>query len=292
MSTESPSTEHTALDTYTAQQLVQALVLDQSSAAQAVARAGGQLVAVIDAAVPRLAAGGRLIYVGAGTSGRLGVLDATELNPTFSWPVERALGIIAGGLPALTSAVEGAEDDAAKGAADIKALSPTAQDVVFLLSAAGNAAYVLAACAVARQAGALTVGITNNEGSALHRAAELPVLLLTGPELISGSTRLKAGTAQKIALNTLSSAIMVRLGKVYGNLMVDLRATNSKLQARALKLTMLASGADEANARSALEQAGGQVKTAILMLRSGCDAPSARARLAACNGFLRKALEA
>lgn len=291
-STESPAAEHTALDTYNAQQLVQAFVLDQSNAALAVAQAGGQLARVIDAAVPRIAAGGRLIYVGAGTSGRLGVLDASELNPTFSWPNERALGVIAGGTVALTTAVEGAEDDAAQGEADMRALLPTSRDVVFLLSATGTAPYVLAACAAAQLAGALTVGIVNNEGAKLAAAAELPVVLATGPELISGSTRLKAGTAQKIALNTLSSSIMVRLGKVYGNLMVDLRVTNSKLQRRAQRLVVLACGVPDAAASEALSAAQGQVKTAILMLRAGLDAPAARAKLAACDGFLRKALEA
>ncbi len=290
--TESPSALHPELDTYSSERLVEAFLSDQKNALDAVQAAIPALTRAVAAAVPRLQRGGRLIYIGAGTSGRLGALDAAELMPTFSWPPERALGVLAGGPAALTAAIEGAEDNAEQAVYDLSALALTAQDVVILISASGRAPYVISAAQVARAAGALTIALTNNSGAPLVGHADIAVELLTGPELISGSTRLKAGTAQKVALNTFSSSCMVQLGKVYGNLMVDLRATNDKLRRRALALVQLASGADEPMAQTALQAAEGQVKTAILMLRSGIDAPTARQRLQAVDGFLRKALGA
>lgn len=288
--TEQPHPDHPALDTYDSAALVRAFAADQALAAQAVQAATPALAAAVDAAVPRLEAGGRLVYVGAGTSGRLGLLDSVELHPTFSWPPARALALLAGGEGAVRRAVEGAEDDAPQGAADLRALAVGAADVVLLIAASGRTPYALGAAAAAREAGALTVGFANNPGAPLLAACEHGVLLDTGPEVISGSTRLKAGTAQKIALNTFSSSVMVRLHKVHGNLMVDLRATNAKLQARALRLAMLASGADEAAAGAALAAAGGSVKTAIVMLAAGVDAAEAGHRLAAAAGSVRGAL--
>jgi N-acetylmuramic acid 6-phosphate etherase len=187
-------------------------------------------------------------------------------------------------------AVEGAEDDAAQGSADLLALAPGANDVVLVLAASGGTPYGLGAAQAARAAGALTVGIVNNPGAPLAAACEIGVVLDTGPEVISGSTRLKAGTAQKIALNTFSSGVMVRLHKVYGNLMVDLRATNAKLVQRALRLTMRATGADEAAAQAALGSCGASVKVAIVMLRAGVDAPEAQRRLQAAEGSVHAAL--
>jgi N-acetylmuramic acid 6-phosphate etherase len=244
----------------------------------------------VDAAALRMRAGGRLLYVGAGTSGRLGVLDSVELQPTFSWPRERALALLAGGQGAMFQAVEGAEDDHAQGAADLWASLPTAQDVVLLLAASGGTPYALGACEAARAAGALTVGIANNPGAPLLAAAEIAVLLDTGPEVISGSTRLKAGTAQKIALNTFSSSLMVRLHKTYGPLMVDLRATNAKLVRRALALTVRATGASESDARAALSASGARVKLAVVMLKAGVDAAEAERRLDAADGSVEGAL--
>jgi N-acetylmuramic acid 6-phosphate etherase len=223
---------------------------------------------------------------------RLGVLDSVELNPTFSWPRERAVGLLAGGPEAMFSAVEGAEDDREQGGFDLQALRPGPQDVVILLAASGATPYALGALAAARAAGAFTIGLANNPGAPLAAQAELGIVLDTGPELISGSTRLKAGTAQKIALNALSSAIMVRLHKVYGNLMVDLRATNAKLVQRALRLTMLASGAGEAAARHALGESGWRVKVAVVMLKAGCSAHQAEDRLDAAEGSVHGALRA
>jgi N-acetylmuramic acid 6-phosphate etherase len=288
--TESPSDEHTDLDLYPTLDLVQALADDQHQAVRAVIAAAPVLALAVEAALPRLEAGGRLVYVGAGTSGRLGLLDSVELNPTFSWPPERAVALMAGGRTALVAAVEGAEDDAAQGAADVRLAQVDARDVVLLIAASGSTPYVLGALEAARTAGALTLGLANNAGSPLAAQAEFGILLDTGAELVSGSTRLKAGTAQKIALNTFSTALMVRLNKVYGNLMVDLRATNAKLRRRALALTVRASGADELAAERALRDSGFRVKVALVALRAGVDVHVASDRLDACGGSVRAAL--
>ena len=288
--TEQPHPDHPGLDRYDTAALVEAFVADQALAALAVRAAAPQLAAAVDAAVPRLRAGGRIVTVGAGTSGRLGVLDSVELHPTFSWPRERAPALLAGGAGAMFVAVEGAEDDAAQGAADLAALQPQANDVVLLLAASGATPYALGAAEAASAAGALTVSIVNNPGAPLAAACELAVVLDTGPEVISGSTRLKAGTAQKIALNTFSSSVMVRLNKVYGNLMVDLRASNAKLVRRALRLTVRATGASEAAAQAALAACGSRVKTAIVMLRAGVEAAEAERRLEAAAGSVAQAL--
>ncbi len=289
--TETPAAQHAHLDRYDSAELVAAIAGDQARAVQAVLEAGPMLARAVEAALPRLRAGGRLLYAGAGTSGRLGVLDSVELLPTFSWPSERARALMAGGPSAMYLAVEGAEDDREQGVRDLLALAPQPHDVVIGLAASGTTPYVLGALQAAREAGALTIGIANNAHTPVLAAAECPVLLDTGAEVVSGSTRLKAGTAQKIALNTLSTALMVRLHKVYGNLMVDLRATNAKLRARALRLTRLASGADEAAARAALQACEGHVKTAIVMLRAGLDAQQARERLEAAQGSVEQALQ-
>ena len=288
--TEQPHPDHPGLDRYDTAALVEAFVADQALAVLAVRAAAPQLAAAVDAAVPRLRAGGRIVTVGAATSGRLGVLDSVELHPTFSWPRERAPALLAGGAGAMFVAVEGAEDDAAQGAADLAALQPQANDVVLLVAASGATPYALGAAEAASAAGALTVAIVNNPGAPLAAACELAVVLDTGPEVISGSTRLKAGTAQKIALNTFSSSVMVRLHKVYGNLMVDLRATNAKLVRRALRLTVRATGACETDAEAALAACGARVKVAIVMLRAGVDAAEAERRLEAAAGSVALAL--
>ena len=288
--TESPHPEHGQLDHYDTPRLVLAFAQDQQRAAQAVLAAAPALAQAVDAAVPRIAAGGRLIYVGAGTSGRLGLLDSVELLPTFGWPSERALALLAGGKQAMFVAVEGAEDRREQGAADLQALMPVANDVVLVIAASGATPYALGALHAAREAGALSIGIVNNRNAPVALQAEIGIVLDTGPEVISGSTRLKAGTAQKIALNTFSSSLMVRLHKTYGNLMVDLRATNAKLVQRALRLTMLATGADEAAAQAALKASGSSVKQAIVMLKAGVDAAEAARRLDAAGGSVHAAL--
>jgi len=288
--TEQPHPDHAGLDRYDTATLVDALVADQARAALAVRAAGPDIARAVDAAAPRLRAGGRIVYVGAGTSGRLGLLDSVELNPTFSWPRERSPALLAGGERALFVAVEGAEDNREAAVADVSTIALTPNDVVLLLAASGTTPYAIAAAGAARAAGALTIGMANNPGTPLLAACEIAITLDTGPEIISGSTRLKAGTAQKIALNTFSSAVMVRLNKVYGNLMVDLRATNAKLAQRALRLTIAATGADEATARIALDASGLRVKVAVVMLKAGVDAATAEARLDAALGSVQQAL--
>ena len=290
LKTEIPHPDHARLDEYDTRELVAAFIHDQAGAAEAVRGAAAQIADAVTAAVPRLEAGGRLVYVGAGTSGRLGLLDSVELLPTFSWPPERAVALLAGGPGAIHRAVEGAEDNREQGAADLRALGVTANDVVLLLAASGATPFVMGALQAARAAGALTIGIANNPGTPLAREAEIGVVLDTGHEVLSGSTRLKAGTAQKIALNTFSTAVMVRMHKVYGNLMVDLKATNAKLAQRAIRLTMMASGADEAAARQALEESRYQVKVAIVALVKKTGIEEAKARLATAHGSLRAAL--
>ena len=291
LKTETPSTQHAQLDQYSVAALVDALIDDQAGAARAVQAAAPSITAAVEAMAPRIAAGGRLVYVGAGTSGRLGVLDSVELYPTFSWPHERALALLAGGQGAMFEAVEGAEDDRLKGEADLRLLSPAANDVILLLAASGTTPYVLGAQQAARSRGVLTIGISNNPGTPLTLEADIGIVIDTGAEVISGSTRLKAGTAQKIVLNTLSSALMVRLHKVYGNLMVDLHATNAKLTERAVQLTVHATGVEAPVARGMLELCQFQVKVAIVALQKKLTVEQAQALLDRAGGDVRAALE-
>lgn len=290
LNTEIPSTSHTDLDLYATGDLVNALVQDQMQAVQAVLAARAELADAVDAAVPRMHRGGRLVYVGAGTSGRLGVLDSVELYPTFSWPRERAIGLIAGGATAMFVAAEGAEDDFEQGGRDVRAVAVGPDDVVLLIAASGATPYVLGALAMAQSAGALTIGFANNPGAQVTAQADMGITLDTGSEVISGSTRLKAGSAQKMALNAFSSALMVRLHKVHGNLMVDLKATNAKLVRRAIALTVRATGCDEATARGTLEACDHHVKVAVVAIRLGCDVVSARSKLDAAGDSVRRAL--
>lgn len=290
LTTETPSAQHTALDLYPTHQLIEVLIDDQLTAVIAVRTASPQITDAVTQALPRILNGGRLIYVGAGTSGRLGVLDSVELFPTFSWPNNRAIGVLAGGHQAMFTAVEGAEDNAAQGAADLLALKVQKNDVVLLLAASGATPFVMGALQAARDCGALTIGFANNVNAPVTTKADIGITLNTGNEIISGSTRLKAGTAQKIALNTFSSALMIRLNKVYGNLMVDLKPTNAKLLRRAISLTMFATGCDEASASETLEQCDQHVKTAVVALLNHSSVTSARERLVQSDGNVRQAL--
>ena len=290
LNTETPSGRHPDLDGYAATDLVRAFTEDQVHAAQVVHAAAAQIARAVEAAAPRIAAGGRLIYAGAGTSGRLGLLDSVELWPTFSWPKDRVVALLAGGRQALFEAVEGAEDNRVQGAADVRAVAPTTNDVLIGIAASGGTPFVLGALEAGRAAGALTIGVANNPDSPVAAAAEIGITLDTGSETISGSTRLKAGTAQKIFLNTLSSAIMVRLHKVYGNLMVDVMPTNAKLYRRAIALTVRATGASDAEAKAVLEQCSYKVKTAIVALRLKTDVAAAQAALDAVAGDTRRAI--
>ena len=290
LKTETPSTAHPDLDQYPPDALVNAFIDDQVNAVAAVRAASSDIARAVEAALPRLEAGGRIIYAGAGTSGRLGLLDSVELYPTFSWPHDRAIAVLAGGAEALYKAVEGAEDSREFGAKDIAALNVVTNDVVLVLAASGTTPYALGAIDEARQRGALTIGIANNPGAPVTAAAEIGITLDTGSEVISGSTRLKAGTAQKITLNTFSSALMVKLNKVYGNLMVDVKPTNKKLMARTVRLTVLATGCDEAFATQTLKACGYHVKTAVVAIKQGVSVTEAAGLLAANNGSIRRAL--
>jgi N-acetylmuramic acid 6-phosphate etherase len=290
LNTEIPHSQHTNLDEYPTHTLVSAFVDDQLNAVNAVQRASAEIAAAVDAAVLRISAGGRLVYVGAGTSGRLGLLDSVELYPTFSWPHDRAIALLAGGEEALYRAVEGAEDSREQGAEDIEKTNVKPNDVVIVLAASGTTPYALGAIEAARKRGALTIGIANNPDAPVSKTAEFGITIDTGSEIISGSTRLKAGTAQKITLNTLSSAIMVKLHKVYGNLMVDVKPTNAKLIRRTVRLTMLGTGCTEAEAMKVLVACEYHVKVAIVAIKRSISVSDARARLEAAHGSIRAAL--
>jgi N-acetylmuramic acid 6-phosphate etherase len=250
-----------------------------------------QIERVVDEIVARWGRGGRLFYFGAGTSGRLGVLDASECPPTFGSPAEQVQGVIAGGDGALRQAVEGAEDNAARGTEDVDAAGVGAQDVVVGLAASGTTPYVAGALRAARERQAFTVSLVCNGGSPLSRLADVAIEVEVGPEVIAGSTRLKAGTAQKLVLNMLTTASMIRTGKVFGNLMVDLSATNQKLRRRARRIVAAVAGIDEPGAGRLLESTGYRVKPAILMANRGVSAAEAETLLAAAGGILRRAIE-
>jgi N-acetylmuramic acid 6-phosphate etherase len=259
-------------------------------AVAAVDAAGDQIAEAVDAVADRLRAGGRMFYVGAGTPGRLAVLDAAECPPTFGTDAGRVVAILAGGASAAGAAREGAEDDAGAGRRDLAAHGVSAADVVVGISASGRTPYVLAAIERAGQVGALTVGIANNPGSALAGAADLAIEVRTGPEVLSGSTRLKAGTAQKLVLNTLSTLTMVALGHTYADLMIDVRAGNTKLRRRAERIVATATGASAAEVTAALDAAGGMVKVAVVALLAGVDTAEATRRLDTVGGHVRAAV--
>ncbi|GAA2223184.1 N-acetylmuramic acid 6-phosphate etherase [Streptomyces amakusaensis] len=248
------------------------------------------IAAAIDAAAERMARGGRLVYAGAGTPGRLGVLDASECPPTFNTGPGEVVGLIAGGPTAVVRAAEGAEDSPELAAADLDALRIGPDDTVVGISASGRTPYAVGAVVRARALGALTVGLSCNANSPLAAAADHGIEVVTGPELLTASTRLKAGTAQKLVLNMISTITMIRLGKTYGNLMVDLRASNEKLRARSRRIVSLATGAGETEIEAALTATGGEVKNAILTLLGAVDAPTAARLLAENGGHLRAAL--
>lgn len=234
--------------------------------------------------------GGRLIYVGAGTSGRLGCLDASEIPPTYGMEWDRVLGVIAGGDTALRRSIEGAEDSPAGGAAVVAELNVGPNDVVCGIAASGRTPYVIGALKEGRRRGAATVGVVTNLPCEMESVADVLIAPVVGPEPVSGSTRMKSGTAQKLVLNMISTMAMVRIGKTYGNLMVDLRATNEKLVRRAIRLIRMVTEADEAEAKRLFDASGGDTKLAIMMGLSGLDAAAARERLASAGGVLRKAL--
>lgn len=290
LATESVREDLDDLDRRPTDELVRTLVEGQRAAQSAVEAAVPAIAAAADAIAARLLRGGRLFYVGAGTSGRLAILDASECPPTFNTSPELVVALIAGGPAAVQEAVEGAEDDADAGATDLRARDLGANDAVVGIAASGRTPYVIGALRYAREVGSHTVAIVNNARSVLADVADIAIELLTGPEVIAGSTRLCAGTAQKIALSTLSTAVMVRLGKTYGPYMVDVRATNAKLRRRALRMVQQITEADETVGAAALEATQGRVKPAVVMLLGDCDAGEAERRLTATGGRVREAL--
>ncbi len=290
LETEARDPSAANLDLQSTAELVALMNEADAGVPTAVARAADTIAAAIDALVERLAAGGRLVYVGAGTSGRLAVVDAAECESTFAVPPGRVVALIAGGAAATATAQEEAEDDGDAGTKAIQALEVDSADVVVGLSASGRTPYVVAALDAARGAGATTVAIVSVEGSELGAVAAHEIVVLVGPEVIAGSTRLKSGTAQKLVLNMISTIAMIRLGKTFGNLMVDVVATNDKLRARVRTIVAAASGASLDRVEAALDEADGDAKVAIVALARGVDAATARGRLEETAGDVRKAL--
>jgi N-acetylmuramic acid 6-phosphate etherase len=291
MTTELPNPESMAIDLMDSLAIVDLINREDRGVAMAVATQRVVIAEAIDRITSVLVAGGRLIYVGAGTSGRLGVLDASECPPTFSTSSDMVIGIIAGGPTALTRALEGAEDDEAAAVVDLKQIEFQPTDILVGIATSGNTPYVCSAIRYAKSLGASTVGVTCNEATALHHLVDLVIAPIVGPEVITGSTRMKAGTATKMVLNTLTTGAMIRLGKTYGNLMVDLRATNTKLRGRCVRIVQTLTGLNEMAAQQLLEQANGQLKTAIVAHRCQVSIAEARVRLRAAHGHLRTALQ-
>jgi N-acetylmuramic acid 6-phosphate etherase len=292
LETEARNPASTRLDELTALEIVRLMNAEDGRVAAAVATQAEPVARAVEVIADRLRSGGRLVYVGAGTSGRLGVLDATECPPTFNSPPGQVVGLIAGGPAALTRAVEGAEDHPEYGERDLQEIGLCARDAVVGIATSGRTPYVLGAVTYARKQGAFTVGIACNTDAELNAAVDLAIVPVVGPEVLSGSTRLKAGTATKLVLNMLSTGAMVRLGKTYGNLMVDLRATNSKLRARTNRIVRLLTGLAAPEADALLERCGGELKTALVAQLSSASPDEARERLAAAGGQVGKALGA
>jgi N-acetylmuramic acid 6-phosphate etherase len=288
--TEARNPATAAIDTFSSLKIVMLINDEDAKVAQAVCQELPQVARAVDVIVERLQQGGRLFYFGAGTSGRLGVLDASEMPPTFSVSPDLVQGIIAGGDAALRRSAEAVEDDPQAGAQAVREAGVGERDVVVGISASGGAPWVLGAVTEAQQRGAATVGLTCNPDSPLAQQVEVAIAPVVGPEVIAGSSRMKAGTAQKTVLNMLSTATMIRLGKVYGNLMVDVQPTNAKLRRRAVRILQQAASVDEASARRALEATGYEVKSALVILLADVDADKARQRLNETEGFVRQAV--
>jgi N-acetylmuramic acid 6-phosphate etherase len=288
MDTERHSPRYSAIDVWSPADILDAMIEGQFAAVAAVRAARPALEEAAPAVESRLRDGGRLVYAGAGTSGRLAVQDGAELTPTFSWPKERLLLLIAGGREALVQSVEGAEDQTDQAVALVRRHAIDAGDVLIAVAASGTTPFTVACLREAKARGALTIGIANNRDTPLLGEAEHPIWLDTGAEPIAGSTRMKAGTAQRIALNLLSSLVMIRLGRVYKGLMVDLTAVNDKLVRRSERILMQLSGRDRDEVRDALHRAKGNVKIALLLLE-GCDLNEAMSALDGAGGQLRTA---
>jgi N-acetylmuramic acid 6-phosphate etherase len=292
LTTEARNPASERLDDLSALEIAQLINSEDAKVAAAVAEQSEAIARSIDAIAERLVRGGRLIYTGAGTSGRLGVLDAVECPPTFNSHPTQVMGLIAGGYSALTTAVEGAEDRREEGVTDLKNARLTDGDVLVGIATSGRTPYVLGGLEYAKSIGTFTIGVSCNRGSELANFCDISIAVVVGPEIVSGSTRMKAGTATKMVLNMLSTGAMIRLGKTFGNLMVDLRATNTKLADRARRIVREITKLSPADSEKLLLECGGEVKTAIVRHDRGVSAAEARQLLSASHGHLRKALDA
>jgi N-acetylmuramic acid 6-phosphate etherase len=290
LTTEAVNPASARIDELDAAGIVAVMNAEDADVAAAVARESAQIARAIEVIADRFRSGGRLVYIGAGTSGRLGVLDASECPPTFGTPPEMVVGLIAGGPQALTRAVEGAEDSLELAAADLAAIGLSSRDVLVGIATSGRTPYVLGGLAHARAVGAFAIGFACNDKSELEAVAELMIVPRVGPEIITGSTRLKAGTATKMVLNMLTTGAMIRIGKTYGNLMVDLRATNSKLVARTRRIVAMLTGVSEDEAERLVTAADGELKTAVVAKQRNVSPAEARKLLAAAGGHLRRAI--
>lgn len=291
LDTEKTNPATNEIDRMSPLEITQVINAEDEKVALAVKQVLPQIAHAIEEIAARLRNGGRLIYAGAGTSGRLGALDASECPPTFNLPPDVIMACLAGGMQAFDTAYEDLEDSAEAGLADLTRLAVTNLDVVVGITASGRTPYARGAVACAREQGALTIGIVCNANTPLEQEVDIIIAPLVGPEVIAGSTRLKAGTAQKMVLNMLSTGTMILLGKTFGNLMVDVQATNYKLRQRALSIVRQATGLDMLEAETLLQTAGDDVKIAILTARAHITPEQARARLAAHGNVLRRALE-
>ncbi len=290
LTTETRNQATMELDVMTPLEVVTAMNREDAKVPEAIQPVLPQVAQVVERAIRSVEAGGRVFYMGAGTSGRLGVLDAAECPPTFGVSDDVIVGLIAGGDKAFLKAVEGAEDSRELGREDLVSRRLTKDDMVIGIAASGRTPYVLGALDYAKQVGCHTAAISCNAGCAIGQAAEIAVEVVVGPEVLTGSTRLKAGTAQKLILNMISTATMVGVGKAYQNLMVDVMQTNEKLHRRAEKIVTEATGVSQQEARRNIDLAGGSVKTAITMILAGCGADEARARLDRAKGHVREAI--
>ena len=291
LTTESRNPASEAIDTLSAAEIVDLINSEDASVAAAVGKQREPIARAIEVIADRLRGGGRLIYIGAGTSGRLGVLDASECPPTFNTDPSQVVGLIAGGQTAMFRAVEGAEDSPETAVLDLEKIAFCDRDVLVGIATSGRTPYVIGGLGYARSIGAYAIGFSCNEDAALAKCSDLTIIPVVGPEVISGSTRLKAGTATKMVLNMLTTGAMVLLGKTYGNLMVDLRATNKKLTDRTRRIVSALTDLTEAESRSLLERCDGELKTAVVAQLCDLSAEEARSRLAKAAGHLRRALE-
>ncbi len=288
LTTEGRNANSSAIDSLGTLEIVRVINQEDCLVADAVGRAENSIAQAVDAVIHSFQAGGRLIYLGAGTSGRLGVLDASECPPTFNSPPDLVVGLIAGGDGALRRAIEGAEDNPTAAEDDLRQLALSSRDCVLGIATSGRTPYVIGAMEFARGIGATTIGLACNRDSDMVPHCDVMIEAIVGPEIISGSTRMKAGTATKLILNTITTAAMVRIGKTFGNLMVDVRATNSKLQARSIRLVRMLTGLDDAAAIELLVRADQRVKTAVVMYHRQTDCSTAKQLLEAAGGQLRK----